>query len=114
MPELTAADPLNSPLQAATVSLKLQIEHPEPATRRKLRRAIETDCLARYQMQKAGGEYRLAIPYEDEADLAWQMDWLRDEMRELAEGARGSSTLVSWGWEGFPHSHSGSAGACPG
>lgn len=27
----------------------------------------------------------LTIPYEDEADLAWQIDWLRGEMMEMAE-----------------------------
>jgi hypothetical protein len=88
--EMNTTDPPDIPLQAATVSLKLQIEHPDSATRRKLRRAIKTDCLSRYTLQKTDGEYRLTIPYEDEADLAWQMDWLRGEMVELAESHGGA------------------------
>jgi integrase/recombinase XerD len=85
VPGLTSADPPDMPLQAATVMLNLRIEHHNSVIGRKLRRASETDCLSRYQLQKAGGEYRLSIPYEDEADLVWQMDWLRGEMAELAE-----------------------------
>jgi Phage integrase family len=87
---VTSAGQPDSPVQAATVILKLQIEHHNPAIGQKLRRAIETDCLARYQIQKMGREYVLTIPYEDEADLAWQIDWLRGEIVELVEGEGGA------------------------
>jgi hypothetical protein len=66
------------------------VEHRQIAIRRKLRRAIETDCPTRYQLQKVGREYLLTIPYEDEADLAWRIDWLRGEMVELVEREGGA------------------------
>jgi integrase/recombinase XerD len=83
--DLTSVEQLDSIVQVAKVLLKLRVEHGNPAIARKLRRAIESTCLSRYQTQKVGREYLLTIPYEDEADLAWQIDWLQGEMVELAE-----------------------------
>jgi hypothetical protein len=89
-PDLTPIEQPDSPVQEAKVLLKLQVEHCDPAIGRKLRRAIESMCLSRYQLQKVGREYLLMIPYEDEQDLAWRIDWLRGEMVELVEGEGGA------------------------
>jgi hypothetical protein len=86
----TLADQPDNPVQEVKLSLRQRVEHQNPAIGRKLRRAIESTCLSQFQLQKVGREYLLMIPYEDEQDLAWRIDWLRGEMVELVEGEGGA------------------------
>jgi integrase/recombinase XerD len=75
---------------AVTVLLKLSVEDSSLSGRNKskVRRKIENEVLARYQMVKPkakGGEYELTIPFEKEDDISktvleilWKMDLLAD------------------------------------
>lgn len=78
------------PLKEATIKLWLSVENNNKFIRRKtkVRKEIENYCLARYKVQKVrpdGYDYVLRIPYEDEANLEWEIHWLRAEMHDIAD-----------------------------
>ena len=78
------------PLKEAIIKLWLSVENNNKFIRRKtkVRKEIENYCLARYKVQKVrpdGYDYVLRIPYEDEANLEWEIHWLRAEMHNIAD-----------------------------
>jgi integrase/recombinase XerD len=88
MPELICSGAVLS--NEVTILLKLKVEDRTLSGRSKtkVRREIENQVLARYQMVKpkgARGEYELTIPFEQEDDLSaivseilWEMDMLAE------------------------------------
>jgi len=87
-PQRTSAMPLPKPLQQTVLELRFSLErhHAKVRGKDKARKAIESCCLKRYQMQPLDrhGFYRLHVEHDSADHLDECIDTLFDEMYQIA------------------------------